>query len=346
MRIVLTAIVASSLAAGSAAGPATAQEGPAEFFKDRQLRIVVGSAAGSGFDLNARMLARHWPAHIPGRPSFVVQNQPGGGSITMANTLIASAPRDGSVIGAAINGMPTAPLLQPETARYDAAKVNWVGSTNRDTVIAFVWHTSKVRSLADLAHTEISVGATSAGTAQYDFPVIARAVTGLKLKVVAGYKGTTDILIALERGEVEGVGALAMQSLRALHPNWIADGKVRLLMQYGLVRHPSLPDVPTLLSLAKRDEDAQALRLLVSRLEYGRPFFLPPDVPPERVTTLRRAFDATMKDPAFLADMTKSGLEVSPMSGEAMARLIADLSATSPDIAGRVRTSLAAARNN
>jgi tripartite-type tricarboxylate transporter receptor subunit TctC len=312
MRLILTAIVASCLA--SAASPAAAQDTPADFFKERQLRIVVGSAAGSGFDLNARMLARHWPNHVPGRPTFVVQNQPGGGSITMANSLIASAPRDGSVIGAAINGMPTAPLLQPETARYDSTKVNWIGSTNRDTVVAFVWHTSKVKSIADLAHAEISVGATSAGTAQYDFPVVARAITGLSLKVVAGYKGTTDILIALERGEVEGVGALAMQSLRALHPGWIADGKVRLIMQHGLERHPSLPDVPTLLSLAQRNDDAQALRLLVARLEYGRPFFLPPDVPADRVAALRRAFDATMKDPAYQADMTNAGLEVSPMS--------------------------------
>ncbi len=339
------ALAIAGLALAGARAPAAGQDNPAEFFKDKQLRIVVGSAAGSGFDLNARLLVRHWPNHIPGRPSMIVQNQPGGGSITMANTLIASAPRDGTVIGAAINGMPTAPLLQPETARYDAAKVNWVGSTNRDTVIAFTWHTSKVQSVADLKVHEVTAGATSAGTAQYDFPVIAQSILGLKFKVVAGYKGTTDILIALERGEIEAVGALALQSLRALNPHWISERMVRIILQYGLEKHPELPEVPTLISLAQSPADMQALRLLLSRVEYGRPFFLPPDVPPARVEALRRSFDATMRDKAYLAEAAKAGLDVSPMSGEDMGQLIATLVATPPEIAARVRNALAVARN-
>lgn len=321
---------------------AHAQDDVAAFYKDKQIRILVGSAAGSGFDLNARLLSRHWPQHIPGRPGVVVQNQPGGGSVTMANGLLASGPRDGTVVGAAINGMPTAPLLQPEIARYEMAKVAWIGSTNRDTVIAFSWHTADVQSVADLKVRELAVGATSVGTAQYDFPVAARAIAGLKFKTVVGYKGTTDILLALERGEVQGVGALAVQSLRALNPGWIAERKVKVILQYGLEPHRDLAGVPTLLSLATTPDDALALRLLLARLEYGRPFFASPEVPPERLAALRRAFDATMRDPAYMAEAEKMGLEVSPMSGADMAQLIGSLASTPPAVVQRVRSALAA----
>lgn len=324
----------------ASAWPAGAQEDVAAFYKDRQIRLLVGSAAGSGFDLNARLLSRHWPSHIPGRPAIIVQNQPGGGSVTMANALLASGPRDGTAIGAAINGMPTAPLLQPDIARYDPASVAWIGSTNRDTVIAFVWHTASVQSIADLKANDLAVGATSVGTAQYDFPVAARALAGLKFKTVVGYKGTTDILLALERGEVQGVGALAMQSLRALHPTWIADGKVKLILQYGLSPHKDLADVPTLLSLAPTPADAQALRLLVGRLEYGRPFFASAEVPKQRLAALRLAFDATMRDPAYLAEAEKMGLEISPMSGEDMTRLIGSLLTTPADVVQKTRAAL------
>lgn len=324
------------------AGPVHAKEGVAAFYKDKQIRIMVGSAAGSGFDINARLLSRHWPNHIPGRPGVVVQNQPGGGSVTMANALLNSGPRDGTAVGAAINGMPTAPLLQPEIARYDAGKVAWIGSTNRDTVIAFAWTGADVQSVADLKVRELAVGATSVGTAQYDFPVAARALAGLKFKTVVGYKGTTDILLALERGEVQGVGALAMQSLRAINPTWIPEGRIRIILQYGLTPHPALPAVPTLLSLAPTAEDAAALRLLLARLEYGRPFFASPGIPADRLAALRQAFDATMQDAAYLAEAERMGLEVSPLSGVEMARLIGSLVETPPAVVDRVRTALSA----
>lgn len=330
----------ASVIAAFAAGPAGAQDGVAAFFKDKQIRLVIGGGAGSGFDINGRVLARHWPNHIPGKPSMLVQNQPGGGSVTAANSLYASGPRDGTAIGGGINGLPTATLFQPETAKFDPDRIIWVGSTNRDNIIAFAWHTAPVQSITDLKAREFVVGASSVGTSQYDFPVVARAILGLKFKVVAGYKGTAEILVAMERDEVQGLGALAYQSLRALNPAWIAERKVNIFLQYGLVRHPTLPDVPTLLSLASSPADIQALRLLVARVEYGRPFFLPPDVPAVRVEALRRAFDATMRDPAYLADAARTGLDVSPMTGEEMTKLIASLLATPPAIVNRVRDAL------
>lgn len=315
------------------------------FYKEKQVKLVVGSAAGSGYDINARVLARHLQNHIPGKPNIIVQNQVGAGSATMATALYNTAPRDGTVLGAAINGMPTMHLLSPEAARFDPVKFNWIGSTNRDTQVAYVWNNAPVQSIENLKTKELVVGATSPGTTQVDFPIVAREILGLKFKVISGYEGTSNIHVAMERGEVQGVGANGWLSLKALNSNWLKEGKVKVIMQYGLVPNPELPNVPTAFSLAKNDADRQALQLIVSRLEYGRPFFMPPDVPAARVDTMRRAFDATVKDEAYLADAAKAQLETSPMTGEEVARLVSQISATPPDVVARVRAALKSAGN-
>lgn len=323
-------------------GGALAQE---TFYKDKQIRLVVGSAAGSGYDINARLLARHLAGHIPGKPTIIVQNQVGAGSATMASALYSSAPRDGTTMGAAINGMPTLHLLAPEAARFDPVKFNWIGSTNRDTQVAYVWRDAPVQDIDALKTTELVVGATSAGTTQVDFPIVARQVLGLKFKVISGYEGTTNIHVAMERGEVQGVGANGWLSLKALNGAWLKDGKAKVILQYGLEPNPELPDTPTAFSLAKTEADRQALALIVSRLEYGRPFFLPPEVPAERVETLRRAFDAAVADDAYLAEAARMQLEVSPMRGEDVAKLVAQTAATPPEIVARVRAALKTAGN-
>lgn len=315
------------------------------FFKDKQIKIVVGSSAGSGYDINARVLARHLGDHIPGKPTVIVQNQVGAGSATMATSLYNTAPRDGTVIGAAINGMPTMQLLAPEAARFDPVKFNWLGSTNRDTQVSYVWKDAPVQSIDELKSKQLVVGATSPGTTQVDFPIVAQQILGLKYKVISGYEGTTNIHVAMERGEVQGMGANAWMSLKALNTNWLTDRKVKVILQYGLEKNPDLPDVPTVFSLATNEADRQALRLIVSRLEYGRPFFLPPDVPAARVEILRRAFDATVKDEAYLADAAKAQLEVGPMTGEEVAKLVAQVAVTPPDVVARVRAALKSAGN-
>lgn len=327
-----------------AAWPAGAQD-EAAFFKDKQIRLLVGSAAGSGYDINARVLARHLVNHIPGNPTIVVQNQPGAGSASMATVIYNTAPRDGTMMGAAINGMPTLPLFSPEASRFDPVKFNWIGSTNRDTQVSYVWKTAPVQSIEELRTKELVVGATSAGTTQVDFPLVAQQILGLKYKVVSGYKGTTNIHLAMESGEVQGVGANAWLSLKALNSGWIDSKQVKVIMQYGAKKHPDLPDVPTVFSLAKTDADRQALNLIVSRLEYGRPFFLPPDVPKARVEMMRRAFEATLKDPAYLADAEKAQLEVSLVTGEEVAELIRQVAATPPEVVARVKAALASAGN-
>jgi tripartite-type tricarboxylate transporter receptor subunit TctC len=327
---------------GLLATAAMAQEDVAAFYKDKQIRLVVGSAAGSGYDLNARLLAKYFQRHIPGKPTIVIQNQPGAGSAIMANALYNAAPRDGTVMGAAINGMPTLHLFSPDKARYDPTKFLWLGSTNRDTQVSYVWHTAPVQSLADLQKKELVVGATTPGTTQVDYPLVARAIFGLKFKLTSGYQGTTDIHLAMERGEVQGMGANGYLSLKVLKSDWIANKQVKIIMQYGEEKNPDLPDVPSIFSLAKTDADKQAMRLMVSRLDYGRPFFLPPGVPEARVAALRHAFDETMKDKDYLAEAKKEKIEVSPLSGQDVAKLIEQDSHTPAAVVERVSKALAA----
>jgi tripartite-type tricarboxylate transporter receptor subunit TctC len=321
---------------------ARADDDVAAFYKSNTLRIVVGTAAGGGYDLFARIVARHIGGHIPGQPTVIVQNMPAAGGLAMTNQLYAAGPHDGSVIGAPINGIPTAPLLQPTGVRFNADKLIWLGSTNREPYVAFVWHTAPVQTLADLQAKQLLVGATAPGTTMVDFPLVTNDILGTKFKIVRGYEGTSQINIAMERGEIDGDGGVGWAAVKAQVPQWIADNKIKVIAQYGLKRHPDLADVPSMLELAKSDADRRALMVMFARTEYGRPYFLPPEVPAARVAALRQAFDATMRDPAFIADAAKLQLDVDPMSGEEVQSLIAELGRTPPDVVARVRAILAA----
>ena len=313
----------------------------AQFYRGKQLRMIVGSAVGGGYDLFARIVARHLVHHIPGSPSIIVQNQPAAGGVVMANQLFAQGPKDGTVIAVPINGLPTAPLLQSGT-QFDATKLIWLGSTNREAYVAFVWHTVPVERVAELAAKEVVVGATTPGTTMVDFPLLVNDVLGFKFKIVRGYAGTPQINLAIERGEVQGMGGLGWASVKAQTPHWIAEKKIKVLAQYGLKRYAELAGVPTMLEFAKSDADRQAMTMLFARTEYGRPYFLPPDVPTERAAALRRAFDATMKDPAFVAEAAKLQFEVDPLTGEQVQALVAQLAATPRDVVARVRAALEA----
>ena len=320
--------------------PAFAQEDVASFYKGKQVRIVVGSAPATGLDLIARVLARHMGSKIPGSPSVIVQNVPGAGGLIMTNQLYNSAPRDGTVIGAPFNGVPMAPLLEPNASRFDAARLNWLGSTNREAYVAFAWHTAPVQSLNDLLTNELVVGGAGQGGAMVDFPLASSRILGLKFKVVRGYEGSAQVNHAIERGEIQGQGGIGWAAVKAQTPHWIAEKKIKVIAQYGFDRHPDLPDVPTVLELAKNKFDHQALRILFSRQEYGRPYFLPPDIPTPRLQAMRRAFDATMIDPNFIADVAKLQLDVDPMTGEDMQTLVGGLTSTPPDIVTRLRSAL------
>jgi tripartite-type tricarboxylate transporter receptor subunit TctC len=321
--------------------PAGAQDDVAAFYRGKQLRMIVGSAVGGGYDLFARIVARHIVHHIPGSPGIIVQNQPAAGGVVMTNQLYGQGPKDGTVIGVPINGLPTAPLLQSGT-QFDPERLIWLGSTNREAYVAFVWHTVPVTGIAELTSKEVVVGATTPGTTMVDFPLLVNDVLGFKFKVVRGYQGTPQINLAIERGEVEGMGGLGWASVKAQTPHWISERKIKVLAQYGLKRYSELADVPTMLELAKSDADRQAMTMLFARTEYGRPYFLPPDVPVERVAALRRAFDATMKDPAFVAEAAKLQFDVNPLTGEQVQALVVQLAATPREVVARVRAALEA----
>jgi tripartite-type tricarboxylate transporter receptor subunit TctC len=231
-------------------------------------------------------------------------------------------------------------LLQPGGARFDATKLNWIGSSNRETQVTYVWHTAPVQNVAEVAEKELVVGAQAPGSTQYDFPVLANRMFGFKFKVITGYESTPKIHLAMERGEVQGNGATNWSTLKALSSNWLEEKKVKPIAQWSLSRHPELGDVPMVLDLAKTEADGAALRLALARLEFGRPFFLPPNVPPERVEALRRAFDATMRDSAFLAEAEKLKIDVEPLTAEQVAKLIAEVYATPAETVARVRDAM------
>jgi len=322
-------------------GPAHAQADVANFYRGKQVRLIVGTAPGGGYDLFARIVARHIAAHIPGQPTVIVQNLPAAGGLVMTNQLYSVGPKDGTAVGVPINGIPTAPLLQ-QGAQFDATRLIWIGSTNREPYVAFVWHSAPVQSLAELRAKELVVGSTTPGTTMTDFPLVVNDILGLKFRVVRGYEGTPQINHAIERGEIQGQGGIGWAAIKAQVPHWIAEKKIKVIAQYGLKRYPQLADVPSMLEQARTEPDRQALTMLFARTEYGRPYFLPPDVPAERVRALRRAFDATMRDQAFIADAARLQLEIDPMTGEEVQALVAQLIRTPPEIVTRVRAALEA----
>jgi tripartite-type tricarboxylate transporter receptor subunit TctC len=336
MRKLLVAV--GALMALHSAAPA---QSVADFYKGKTIRMVVGIGVGSGYDVNARLLARHLVNHIPGNPAIVVSNQPGAGSATMTAQLNTAGPFDGTVIGAAFAGMPTLPLLSSGSVRFDPTRLIWLGNTNRETHVTYVWHTSPVQSFDQVRTKELIMGAQAPGSSQVDFPLVANALFGLKHKVITGYGSTAKINLALESGEVHGLIA-ALTTVRTLSSQWLAEKKIKIITQWALRANPDLPGVPNALDLAKTDEDIAAMKLVMARLDIGRPFFLPPNVPADRVAALRAAFDATMRDPAYLAEAKKLKIDVDPMTGADLAAFVAQVSRTPASTVARVRKALEA----
>lgn len=336
MRAILFALTLIALATGR---DARAQD-VAAFYNGKTIRMVVGIAVGSGYDVNARLLARHWAAHIPGHPTIIVQNQPGAASMTMTNSLVNNGPFDGTVIGAAFGGMPTVPLLQPASGKHaDPTKLIWIGNTNKETHVTYIWHTAPVQKLEELKTKQLITGAQGPGSSQYDFPHVANALFGWKFKVVSGYGSTSKINLALESGEVQAAIS-AWTTLKTLQSKWLEEKKISVLAQWALRKNPELPNVPNVYDYAKTESDRAALRLAMARLDIGRPFFVPPGVPADRVAALRKAFDDTMKDPAYLAEAKKLKIDVDPLTGAELANLVNQVFKTPADTVARVRAAL------
>jgi tripartite-type tricarboxylate transporter receptor subunit TctC len=319
--------------------PAEAQEEP--FFKDKTIRVIVGSAPGGGYDAYARLVSDHMRRHIPGNPQIVVQNMPGAGSLVAMNHVANVAPKDGTVIGAINAAMTTQPLLKPDQAKFDPRKMNWIGSTLREFHIGLVRANSPVKVLADTQKIEIPVAGTGGSTSTY--PVVTNAILKTKFKVVQGYQGTAQGMLAMERGEVDGVIGITWASIKATQAAALRDKKIQVLAQFGLRKHPELPNVPLVLDLAKTPEDQAAMRLVFSAQEVGRPWVAPEGVPAKTVAILRKAFDDTMADPEFLADAAKRKLDLEPTPGTEIQAVVDDIYKTPPAVVERIRPFLAEA---
>jgi tripartite-type tricarboxylate transporter receptor subunit TctC len=313
----------------------THAQSPADFYKGKTVEIYIGYSVGGAYDVYARLLARHMGKHLPGRPTVVNKNMEGAGSLRLANWLYNVAPKDGTVFGIIGRGIPFDPLLGG-SGQFDATKFSWIGSANDEVSICAAWHATPVNTFADLLTRDMIVGGTASGADTDQFPKIVNGVLGAKMRVISGYPGGNEITLAMERGEVQGRCGWSWSSVKATHPTWVQDKKIKILMQLSLAKHPDLPDVPLIMDLAKNDEQRQILKLVFARQVMGRPFLGPPGIPDDRLTALRKAFMDTMKDPEFLAEAEKGKLEITPVSGEDIQKLVTDVYATPKDVAAKV----------
>ena len=292
-------------------------------FKVSTITVSIASGTGGGYDTYGRLAARNLGKHLPGNPALVAKNQPGAGGIVLANAMYNVAPKDGSALAILQAGTPFEPLFGNAQAKFDPQKFNWLISLNKLVNIGVFWHTSRVKTMNDLLTGEVIVGSSGGGNASTEvYPNLLNNLAGTKFKVIAGYKGTGDTALAMERGEVEGIVGWELSSLRANKPDWIRDKKANIVIQVALGRAADLPDAPSVIELIKNDDDKRVVELLLARQEHGRVFLAPPGVPADVVATLRQGFQAMAKDKAFLADAAKLHADIVVNSGEEVAALI------------------------
>jgi tripartite-type tricarboxylate transporter receptor subunit TctC len=295
---------------------------PAEFYSRNSVRLIISADPGGSYDGVGRLMARHLGHHIPGNPRVVPENMLGASGRVAANYVYRSGPKDGSVIAVVQQSIPMGQALGEGSTQYDAARFNWIGSPVRLDETLVVWHTTGVRSIEDAKNKEVIIGATSPTGMNYVYPKLANELLGTKFKIVSGYAGGTPIVLALERGEVEGRGSNPWSEWKASKPEWVRDVKIVPLMQMSLFKHPDLPDVPLMIDLAPNETVRTVFELISITGEIGRPFVTAPGVPADRVAALRQAFDETMKDPEFLADAEKVQIEISPIAWQEMTDLV------------------------
>jgi tripartite-type tricarboxylate transporter receptor subunit TctC len=332
-RILVAA--ASVLAVGVLAAHGASADAVSDFYKGKQLKLIIGYPAGSGYDVHARLLGRHMARHIPGEPTIIPQNMVGAGSVRAANYVYNVAAKDGLTIGAINRSVPLAPLLgtsEKEQSQFDPLKFGWVGSMNSAVSIGIVWAASGITKFEQLLDREVIVAASAPTSDSYVFAHILNNIVGTKLKIVSGYQGSTENYLALERGEATGYMGTSYSSLKATKPDWIRDHKVNILVQVSLGKDPALPDVPLVMEFTKTESQRQALELILAPQQMGRPYMTTPGVPPERLKALQAAFMETMKDPAFVREAGKEAIDIDPMDGPAVLALLEKLYKSPPDV--------------
>ena len=329
-------LIALSCAALLGLGAETSAQTPEQFYRGKTIDFVIGYPPGGSNDVWARLIARHLGNHIPGKPSVVPKNTPGAGSFLAINQVFNSAPRDGTVIAI---GAPTAVLderLGSQGVRFKTAELSWIGRVDSLTNVLFTWKTSKMKVFEDALRYEVTMAATGVGSTVTVYPTVMNNVFGTKFKLIMGYRGSNEAMLAVERGEVEG-HTTSWTALKVAHPDWVRDKLVSIFVQFAIKRHPDLADIPTVVDLGRTEEERRVLSAIMATVEIGAAFFSTPAIPADRLSALRRAFDATMKDPEFLADVEKTSLMVSPMTGEDLQKLVADVSNLPPALLDKVR---------
>ena len=310
----------------------------AEFYQGRTVTVVVGSNAAGGYDTFARAVARYMGKHIPGSPTLIVRNMPGAGGMTAANFLYNNADKDGSVIGLVQNNTPFEPLFGTKEARYDPVRFNWLGSPSVETAMVLLWHAAPVNSVAELKAREVAVGVSGANSTPAFFTRLLNATLGTRMKPINGYPGQNDVLLAMERREIDGHPSAFFSSVRSTRPTWLRDKTAKAIVQYGAEKLAELPDVPFAPDLVGHDGDRLVMQAAFAPLALGRPLLMPPGVAAERVAALRAAFAATMADPDFLAEGERVGLGLNaPRSGEQIQEVVERAYQSPPRVIDRLR---------
>ncbi len=313
--------------------PAQAQDNAAG--SGKQVRMVIGFGPGGGYDRWGRNLARFMGKYLPGSPTIVPQNMPGAGSIVALNWLSSVAPKDGSVMAIVARDAPLAPLSGMGQARFDPLKMSWIGTPTKETNVCIVHKDSPIKSVADLSKTEALMGDTGPGTGTHTYPIVLRDLLGFKFRLIAGYPSSTDVFIAMERGETHGI-CESLDSVTGKKPTWISDKTVTVLFQAGDKPDPKIPGVPSIYDFARNEEERKSLRFLYAGQGIGRPFVAPPGLPADVLKSLRDAFNMTMKDKEFRSESAKQQLDIDPETGEELERLIREIYATPKDIVDKV----------
>jgi tripartite-type tricarboxylate transporter receptor subunit TctC len=308
---------------------------PTGYYSGKTVKMLIGLGAGGGYDLWARTVARHIGKHLPGNPTVVSQNMEGAGSFRAASFMAHQAPRDGTMMALIARDAPIGPITGKGGAQFDPTKFSWLGTTTTETNVCIAHKNAAVKSVQDLYSKELTVGDNGAGTGTGNYPKALNALMGFKFKIVRGYVSSVDVILAMERGEVDGY-CESLESVIGKRPDWISSGTVRVLFQGGAKPNPELKDVPFINDLAKSEDDRKAIEFLYAGQGIGRPFFAPPGLSPDVLKMMRDAFNATMKDPEFIAEVKLKKLTLAPETGEYMEKLIAKIYATPKPIVDRI----------
>jgi tripartite-type tricarboxylate transporter receptor subunit TctC len=312
-----------------------------DFYKNRTLSLVIGYSVGGGYDAYARLLARYMGKHIAGEPSIIPQQMTGAGSLRAANYIFSVAPKDGSVIGTFSRSMGIAPLLGQ--ADFDSRKFTWLGSVTDDDTTCVTWNTSPIKTWDDFVSKPFKLGGLGADSDPDIWALLYKNVFGAKVQLVTGYPGTNDVVLAMERGEVDGLCGLSWSTIRTRHAEWLTSHSVNIIVQAALKKEPEIASVPLATDLATKPEQRQIIRLLLASQAMARPFVAPPEIPEDRKAALIAAFDATMTDADFLAEAQKLSFEVHPVSAATIDALLAEVYTTPKDVLDRATKAISSA---